>query len=224
MREILGYTFKNGDLLEEALTTPAYRMTNPKAKDNQRLEFLGDAILDFLAADQLFAACPNASEGALTVKRTHMVSAPALCAAAVRHGLGARLRRNVGAAPLAENAKTYADAIEAILGAAWLDGGLDAARQVFAALELDARAETSPWSHNPKGALQERSQALTPARTPTYKLLKTTGTSDKPMFFVEVSVANLGSAQGTGPNKQAAEAQAAAELLRQLDEQGQKML
>ena len=88
MREILGYTFKNGDLLEEALTTPAYRMTNPKAKDNQRLEFLGDAILDFLAADQLFAACPNASEGALTVKRTHMVSAPALCAAAACCGCG----------------------------------------------------------------------------------------------------------------------------------------
>lgn len=217
MCEIFGYTFKNADLLEEALTTPSYRMTYPKAKDNQRLEFLGDAVLDFLAADQLFAACPNDSEGPLTVKRTHMVSSPALCAAAVRYGLGEHLRRNKGAAPLAENAKTYADAIEAIIGAAWLDGGLEAARQVFAALELDVRAETSPWANNPKGALQERSQAMSPSRSPKYKLLKTTGTSDKPMFFVEVSVEGLGSAQGAGANKQKAEAQAAAQLLRQLD-------
>ena len=130
MGEIFGYAFKNDALLEEALTTPSYRMTCPKAKDNQRLEFLGDAVLDFLAADQLFASCPGDSEGPLTVKRTHMVSSPALCAAAVRHGLGARLRRNKGAAPLPDNAKTYADAVEAILGAAWLDGGLAAARQV----------------------------------------------------------------------------------------------
>ena len=130
MGEIFGYAFKDDALLEEALTTPSYRMTFPKAKDNQRLEFLGDAVLDFLAADQLFASCPGDSEGPLTVKRTHMVSSPALCAAAVRHGLGARLRRNKGAEPLPDNAKTYADAVEAILGAAWLDGGLAAARQV----------------------------------------------------------------------------------------------
>ena len=214
MSEIFGYTFKNADLLEEALTTPSYRMTCPKAKDNQRLEFLGDAVLDFLAADQLFAACPDDSEGPLTVKRTHMVSSPALCAAAVRHGLGVRLRRNKGAAPLPDNAKTYADAIEAILGAAWLDGGLAAARTVFAALALDAGAETSPWADNPKGALQERTQAMKPVRAPQYRLVKTTGTSDKPMFFVEVSVEGLGTAEGTGSNKQAAEAQAAAALLR----------
>ena len=217
MTEIFGYSFKNEALLEEALTTPSYRMTYPKAKDNQRLEFLGDAVLDFLAADQLFASCPDDSEGPLTVKRTHMVSSPALCAAAVRNGLGARLRRNKGAAPLADTAKTYADAIEAVIGAAWLDGGLEAARTIFRALQLDVRAESSQWSHNPKGELQERSQAMTPSRAPRYILLKTTGTSDKPVFFVEVSVEGLGSAQGSGTNKQAAEAQAAAELLRQLN-------
>ena len=84
MGEIFGYAFKNDALLEEALTTPSYRMTCPKAKDNQRLEFLGDAVLDFLAADQLFASCPGDSEGPLTVKRTHMVSSPALCAFSAR--------------------------------------------------------------------------------------------------------------------------------------------
>ncbi|MGN0854719.1 MAG: ribonuclease III family protein [Kiritimatiellia bacterium] len=216
MVEIFGYTFKNAALLEEALTTPAFRMTCPKARDNQRLEFLGDAVLDFLAADQLFAACPDDSEGSLTVKRTHMVSTPALCSAAIRRGLGARLRRNKGAAPLADDAKTYADAIEAIIGAAWLDGGLSAARTIFSALDLDGSAETSPWSHNPKGELQERAQAMTPSRAPHYRLLKTTGTSDKPMFFVEVAVEGLGAAQGRGSSKQAAEARAAARLLESL--------
>lgn len=218
MAEIFGYTFKNDALLEEALTTPSYRMTYPRARDNQRLEFLGDAVLDFLAADRLFADCPDDSEGPLTVKRTHMVSSPALCAVAVRHGLGARLRRNKGAAPLAENAKTYADAVEAIIGAAWLDGGLEAARTVFASLELEVQAETSPWSHNPKGELQERSQAMTPSRAPHYKLLKRMGTSDKPVFFVEVSVEGLGTAQGEGSNKQAAETLAAARLLATLQQ------
>ena len=116
MGEIFGYAFKNDALLEEALTTPSYRMTCPKAKDNQRLEFLGDAVLDFLAADQLFASCPGDSEGPLTVKRTHMVSAAALCEAAARSDLAGRLRRNKGASPLPAGAKVYADAIEAILG------------------------------------------------------------------------------------------------------------
>ena len=81
---------------------------------------------------------------------------------------------------------------------------------------LGAGAETSPWADNPKGALQERSQAMTPTRAPHYRLVKTTGTSDKPVFFVEVSVEGIGTAQGSGTTKQAAEAHAAAELLRRL--------
>ena len=85
--EIVGYEFKNEALLEEALTTPAYRMDVPDAKDNQRLEFLGDAVLGMLSAERLYAEFPEEQEGPLTVRRTHMVSAAALCETANRLGL-----------------------------------------------------------------------------------------------------------------------------------------
>ncbi len=214
---IFGYTFSNPALLDEALTTPSFRMTCPEAHDNQRLEFLGDAVLDFLAADTLYATSPRAAEGQLTIRRTHMVSTPALCAAAARHGLAPLLKRNKGAGPLPANAKTLADAIEAILGAAWLDGGLDAARTVFAALGLETNAEKGSWSDNPKGDLQIRVQAMTPQRHPVYTLLSVGGKSHEPVFEVRVTVEGVGSATASARNRKEAEGAAAARLLAQMD-------
>ena len=72
--EILGYAFRDESLLQEALTTPACRMDEPEVRDNQRLEFLGDAVLGLLSAERVFGAFPGEQEGALTVRRTHMVS------------------------------------------------------------------------------------------------------------------------------------------------------
>ena len=212
--EIFGYEFANGALLEEALTTPAYRMDVPDARDNQRLEFLGDAVLGFLSAERLYAEFPSEEEGPLTVRRTHMVSSAALCAAAVRLGLAARLRRNKGAAELPPTSKTLADAIEAVVGAAYLDGGFDAAKRVFAALELDANADEGEWSGNPKGELQVRAQALKPPRHPVYELLKTEGKAHEPVFTVRVTVDGLGSATASARTHKQAEALAAAQLLR----------
>ena len=215
--EIFGYRFKNPALLEEALTTPSYRMTCPSATDNQRLEFLGDAVLGLLAADRLYTERPLDSEGPLTVRRTHMVSSAALCEAAARHGLAALLRRNKGAGEIARNAKTLADAIEAILGAAWLDGGLAAAKAVFEALGLDVNAEGGAWSDNPKGDLQIRAQAMNPPRHPEYALLNVTGKAHEPLFTVRVSVPGVGSAQGQAHSRKEAESEAAAKLLSALD-------
>ena len=210
---IFGYTFANPALLEEALTTPAFRMTEPEARDNQRLEFLGDAVLDLLAADQLYAESPEDKEGPLTVRRSQMVSSPALCAAANRLGLAPFLRRNVGAEPLAPNAKALADAVEAIIGAAWLDGGLAAARRIYAALALESAAETGAWSGNPKGELQVRAQAMKPPRHPLYELLKTEGRAHEPVFTVRVTVDGIGSATASARSHKQAESLAAAELL-----------
>ena len=211
--EIFGYTFENEALLEEALTTPAYRMDVPAAKDNQRLEFLGDAVLGMLSAERLYAEFPNEQEGPLTVRRTHMVSAAALCEAASRLGLAARLKRNTGAAELPRNAKTLADAIEAIIGAAYLDGGFAAAKQVFEALELSANAAEDEWSGNPKGELQVRAQAMKPPRHPEYELLKTEGKAHEPVFTVRVTVDGMGSATASARSHKQAESLAAAELL-----------
>lgn len=211
--EIFGYAFENEALLEEALTTPAYRMDVPGAKDNQRLEFLGDAVLGMLSAERLYAEFPKEQEGPLTVRRTHMVSAAALCEAATRLGLAARLRRNAGAAELPRNAKTLADAIEAIIGAAYLDGGFAAAKRVFAALELSANAAEGEWNGNPKGELQVRAQAMKPPRHPEYELLKTEGKAHEPVFTVRVTVEGMGSATASARSHKRAEAIAAAELL-----------
>ena len=213
MVEIFGYAFKDAALLEEALTAPAYRMDVPGAKDNQRLEFLGDAVLGLLSAERLFAEFPKEQEGPLTVRRTHMVSAAALCAAANRMGLAAHLRRNRGAENLPRNSKTLADAIEAIIGAAYLDGGYAAARQVFAALELSANATENEWSGNPKGELQVRAQAMKPPRHPKYELLKTEGKAHEPVFTVRVTVEGMGCATASARSHKLAESLAAAELL-----------
>ena len=213
MAEIFGYSFTNPALLEEALTTPSFRMTDPSAADNQRLEFLGDAVLGLLAAERLYAAFPKEAEGPLTVRRTHMVSSAALCEAAVRHDLIPRLRRNKGAAELPRNSKTLADAVEAVLGAAYLDGGFAAAQAVFEALDLSAGAKAGEWSGNPKGELQVRAQAMTPPRHPEYTLLGTAGKAHAPVFTVRVFVEGLGEATASAGNRKEAESLAASELL-----------
>ena len=220
--EILGYKFRNAALLDEALTTPSCRMTSPDLADNQRLEFLGDAVLGFLAADLLFRSHPDEHEGPLTVMRTRMVSAAALAAAANRHGLSQRLRRNKGAEGQPVGAKTLADAVEAVIGAAYIDGGLDAARAVFGALGLAERADGDEWTENPKGELQVRAQALVPPRHPSYTLLKTEGTAHEPLFTVEVSVEGMGSATASARSHKEAESRAAAKLLSTLSKTEQE--
>lgn len=215
-REIFGYTFKNAALLDEALTTPAYRMCERGARDNQRLEFLGDAVLGLMAADALFRTSPECSEGELTVRRTHMVSTAALCAAAARLKLADRLRRNKGAEALPDDSHTLADAVEAILGAAWLDGGLDAARRIFETLELAVHAETGAWHENPKGELQRLVQAMRPRRQPVYTTLSMKGECHNPLFTVKVAVPGVGEATGEAHSRKDAEVRAAAALLAKL--------
>lgn len=212
----LGHDFVNAELLDEALTTPSYRMDYPRARDNQRLEFLGDAVLGLLSAECLYGAYANESEGALTVRRTRMVSTAALCAAATRLGIARSLKRNHGAEPLAANAKTLADAVEALIGAAYLDGGFAAAREVYDALELSPEGSAEPWNGNPKGALQERAQAMKPPRAPVYTLLATAGKAHQPIFTVKVEVDGLGNATASASNHKAAEAKAASILLESL--------
>ena len=209
----LGYTFTRSELLEEALTTPSYRMDYPGARDNQRLEFLGDAVLGLLSGELLYEKFPHDEEGSLTVRRTHMVSSAALCAAANRIGLVPLLKRSRGAAPLNANSKALADAIEAIIGAAYLDGGFEGARTIFNALELQVDERSLAWNGNPKGELQIRAQAMKPPRHPIYTLLNTTGKAHEPIFTVSVEIEGVGKATASARSHKEAEAQAATKLL-----------
>ncbi|MBO6168200.1 MAG: ribonuclease III [Kiritimatiellae bacterium] len=215
---IFGYSFRNAALLDEALTTPSYKMSFPESTDNQRLEFLGDAVLGLIAADYLFRQERGSQEGTLTERRKNLVSTAALCAAARRMEIEPRLKRNKGAdGPLGAN--TLADAVEAIVGAAWIDGGLKAAKTMFENLRLADNAESGGWSANPKGELQQTAQAMKPPRQPVYETLRVGGTCHSPLFVVRARVDGLGAAMGEGRSRKDAQSDAAAKLLASLHTQ-----
>lgn len=219
LEERIGYTFTNKALLERAVSTPAVRMVEPTAKDNQRLEFLGDAVFGLLSADALFRKNPDDQEGLLTIRRTHLVSGAALAEAAEKLELRKWLRRNTGAHEIPPHAKLLADALEAVMGAIWLDGGLAAAQAFFLRLGLRFDEKINEWDANPKGFLQMKAQALTPSRKPVYKVRDVKGSAHAPIVTVEVSVPTLGAAEATAISKSAAEVAAAAALLAKLQEQ-----
>ena len=218
---IFGYEFSDPSLLDEALTTPSYRMDKREAKDNQRLEFLGDAVLNFIAANRLYSANPDLDEGALTVRRAQLVSSASLCAAAKRTTLARRLRRNKAAHPLPANSKIIADAVEAVIGAAWLDGGLAAAEKMFDFLHLEELVVSDvPWAGNPKGELQIVTQAMEKPVLPEYKVVSVAGKPHEPVFTVEVTVDGLGTERAKAGSRKEAEALAAAKMLASAKEKG----
>lgn len=212
----IGYEFRDAALLKQALTTPACRMDHPEGGDNQRLEFLGDAVFGLLSADAVYSTFPDEAEGSLTVRRTHLVSGTALAEAAERIGLRSYLKFNQGAQPIPPRAKVLADSIEAVMGAAWLDGGIAAARAVFAALALPFKENFNEWDINPKGYLQVKAQAMHPPRRPVYEVTQMGGVAHAPVVTVRVSVSGLGEATATAGSKTAAEVAAASALLEKL--------
>ncbi len=209
----LGYAFKDSRLLERALTTPACKMSNPSAHDNQRLEFLGDAVIGLLSAATVFRAYPDDQEGMLTVRRTHLVSGKALIDAAEKFGLRKYLKLNAGAHELQKGAKVLADAVEALMGAVWLDGGFEAAERVFKNFDLPFEEDLNEWDSNPKGYLQVLAQGLKPSQVPEYKVDMVRGAQHEPVVTVTVRVKNLGSATATAVSRRRAEVEAAAKLL-----------
>ena len=216
----IGYAFRDQELLAQALTTPACRMDRPDGGDNQRLEFLGDAVLGLLSADAVFSAFPSDAEGLLTVRRTHLVSGSVLADAAERLCLRDFLKFNQGAQPPPPHAKVLADSLEALMGAVWLDGGLPAARTVFEALDLPIGESFNEWDANPKGCLQVKAQAMHPPRRPVYEVTQTGGVAHAPVVTVRVRVHGLGEAVATAGSKTAAEVAAAAALLEKLNTSG----
>ena len=212
----LGHAFADPALLEAALTHPSWAAEHPGAANNQRLEFLGDAVVGLLLARALYARFPDADEGALTRLRASLASGAALARKAASLGLGAALRINRGQALEhgERNAHNLADAMEAVLGAVMLDGGFPAAEAVFDRLfgpDLDRLAELPAGAESPKSALQILS-AHAFREDPVYRILSRSGPESAPVFVAEASVAGR-AATGEGGSKQAAQTAAAAALL-----------
>ena len=211
MDEILGYRFRDPALLKLALTHPSVG-----ARNNQRLEFLGDAILGYLIADRLYREHPNAQEGEMTHDRLTLVCEATLSDIALRYGIGDRLILSHGEDLSGGRQKpsVLCDAMEAILAAVYLDGGMEAARALVARCWPES-GELPAALTETKGALQEYYQALR-QDPPEYRLLGQTGPVHAPMFTVGVFHGGALLATASGVTKKQAEQEAALRALRKL--------
>lgn len=205
--------------LEEALTHPSFANEQRTTRHNQRLEFLGDAVLGFCVSELLYARFPEADEGALTRMRAQLVNAEALAAWARKEQLAQALRlgRGAGAAGLRDSTNVLADAVEALIAAVYLDLGLEAARASCARVVQDELlALERDGTRDPKSELQERLQAIG-GEAPTYELLEAGGPAHERWFKVGVTQAGRRLAEGSGRSKRAAERAAASVALSRTD-------
>lgn len=214
----MGYKFRNGLLLAEALTHPSISLERKNYPfDNQRLEFLGDAVIQVVVTEHLFRLFPDFSEGRLTKLRTRIVSRVALKERALAIDLGSYLMMGRGeeASGGRERASTLADAFEAVVGAIYLDGGFEASR-IFILRQMEevfADLESQPEEINPKGYLQEMLQSITP-HAPQYELLAQTGPEHSKKFLCRVVWNDLELGRGEGLSKKEAQVAAAEIALR----------
>ena len=218
----LGYVFTDQTLLALALTHPSYGYEHPEAGgDNQRLEFLGDAVLDLLVAEYAYLRVPDVDEGVLTVMRSQCVSGKALAEVASSMDLGSFMRFGKSLKTEAQRnlPRNLAAAFEAVVGAIWLDGGLEAVRDVFRVYftaKVDALAH-SVWTGNPKGRLQALAQKE--HDQPVYSVESVSGPPHDPHFRVRVSALGR-EAIGEGGGRHRAEAAAALEWLKDRRSEG----
>jgi ribonuclease-3 len=216
----LGHPFRDENLLRLALTHPSVaHEANAVTAHNQRLEFLGDSVLGLVLSGALYEKFFAADEGALTKSRAKLVNAGSLAAHARALGLGAHLVLSRGEENTGGRDRTsaLADAFEAVLGAIFLDGGFEAAREFilreFAADfgELTEAADIE----NPKGELQELLQSSSPL-APEYEFIAATGPDHDRVFECAVRHAGAELARGSGKSKKAAESAAAVAALEKL--------
>lgn len=209
--------------LEEALTHPSYSNEQRPGRriDNQRLEFLGDAVLGLCVSEILMDRFPSAKEGELSIMRASLVNTEALAAWARSANVGAALRvgRGADAAGERDQKNVLADAVEAIVGAAYLDCGIDAARALTAAIVAEplGRFVASPSvGRDPKSELQERVQAAG-GPSPRYRIVDTEGPDHSRRFIAVAEVGELVMGTGKGRSKKLAEQEAAKAALITLD-------
>ncbi len=217
IEEKIGYKFRNPLLLAEALTHPSLAYESERHNfDYQRLEFLGDAVLQLIVTDRLFRLFPTMPEGRLTKLRTRLVSRDALAHHAEIIGLGAFLLMGRGeeATGGRNRASTLADGFESILGAIYIDSGLEEARKVV--LEQFEQAfqdiHSSPVEDNPKGKLQEILQGISPVG-PSYFVVGESGPEHSKSFATLVMWEGRELGRGEGRSKKSSEIEAARDAL-----------
>jgi ribonuclease-3 len=212
LAETLGTTPADAALFERALTHSSHG-----EEDYERLEFLGDRVLGLVVATWLYEVFPDEPEGKLS-RRFNALVARETCAEVARElGLGARLRlgkqaRDDGAW---DSDNVLGDVVEALIGALYLDSGLEAAGAFVRRAWADRVSSRDRAPKHPKSALQEWA-AANDRKPPEYRLAGRTGPHHAPRFVVEVAIRGVGEASAEGTSKQEAETAAAAKLLEQL--------
>ncbi len=210
--------FRDPSLLAVALTHRSAVNERPEEslQDNERLEFLGDAILGAIVAEELYGAFPSVPEGSLTLMRAELVCQMGLARWARRFDLGSHMVLGKGEEQRGgrEREALLASAFEAVIGAVYLDQGYETARRIVADLVADARPELSPSARaqDPKSELQYRVQARFHS-LPIYQVQAVEGPVHRPVFTVEVTTEGGVTGVGTGASKQAAEQEAARQAL-----------
>ncbi|HEV2691691.1 MAG TPA: ribonuclease III [Verrucomicrobiae bacterium] len=219
----LGYQFRDDSLLQLALTHPSIaHEQNIPTPHNQRLEFLGDAVLGLVLSSELYKKFPESDEGLLTKSRAKLVNAGSLAGHGRALGLGAHLvlsrgEENTGGR---ERPSALTDAFESLIGAIFLDGGLEPAREfILREFSADFSELAVPAGiDNPKGELQELLQANSPV-APSYELISAVGPDHDREFICAVLHGGAELARGSGKSKRAAESDAALAALKKLKEQ-----
>lgn len=221
LEQALSYRFRDAALLRQALTHTSYVNENRDAglADNERLEYLGDAVLDFVVAEWLFKEYPHLSEGEMTNLRARLVREDTLARLAQHIHLGEHLLLGKGETESGGRARPHnlCAAFEALVGAVYLDAGLDTVRILFKPIlapELE-RALRDHSTRDPKSLLQEWTQARYRI-TPTYETVSEEGPDHARTFTVQVLVNGHVLGVGQGSSKQAAAQQAASAALRRL--------
>ena len=213
LQQHLGYTFKRAELLQLALTHPsvAHEQDLP-IQTNQRLEFLGDAVLQLVLTRELYEKFPAFGEGPLTKARAKLVNRRTLAERARQLGLGRHLilSRGEELSNGRERPSALADTFESLLGAVFLDGGFEVSREFILRQFADAFGELSaiPILENPKGELQELLQSFS-SEAPRYHVVSATGPDHDRVFECTVHHCGVELARGQGKSKKAAESEAA---------------
>ena len=215
IEEKIGYSFKDAALLETALTHSSYARENKCGEYNERMEFLGDAMLDAIAGDELYRAFPGREEGFLSRTRASLVCEKFLFEVALSLGLGEHLRLGAGEEKTGgrQRPSILADAVEALIGAVFLDGGYEAARDVVLGLLADGLREVREGravTKDYKTALQELLQAEgLSAGDIQYVDAGQSGPDHDKVFTVKLIVAGRQAAEGEGKSKKQAQQNAA---------------
>jgi len=220
LEERLGYSFKEKALLREALTHPSYGFPH-----NERLEFLGDSVLGVCITHLLFEAFPYAKEGELSKRRAHLVKEETLFEISHKLGLFEFLRLGKGEELDGGRGKpsVLASAFEALIGAIYLDGGLEEALKIIRRLFEDFIKEPSLKNTDYKTQLQELIQAIF-KETPVYKVISEKGPDHQKTFEAVVRIKGHIWGKGEGKTKKEAEQKAAKEALTKLNEKGNSHL